>query len=151
MDCYMDRIFVEKMLTVFKPRDNDTAGHVYILQRNADVVKHDNGEITHILLHKVGLTNGVVSTTKGRVSTQIKNNRENYHILAYYRTSFHKYFEYACHRMYQDRRVVKMDSADGKTEWFLCHSNQLLAGILKIRKALYYLYGDKEGWKPENE
>ena len=70
--------------------------------------------------------------------------------MSYFKTSFHKYFEYACHRMYQDRRVVKMDSEDGKTEWFLVEQTQLLHGIDKIRKALYYMYDDKLGWNPDD-
>ena len=54
-----------------------------------------------------------------RVNQQRKANNEQYHIMAYFRTSFHKYFEYACHRYFQDRRVVKCDSKDGGTEWFM--------------------------------
>jgi len=91
-----------------------------------------------------------VNAKRGRVANQSKKNNEQYHVLDYFKTSFHKYFEYACHRMYQDRRVVKMDSEDGKTEWFLVDSEQLLHGINKIRKALYYMYDDKLEWKPEN-
>ena len=33
MDTFMDSNFVEKMLTVFKPRANDSVGYVYIYQR----------------------------------------------------------------------------------------------------------------------
>jgi hypothetical protein len=68
--------------------------------------------------------------------------------LAYFRTSYHKYFEYACHRYFQERRVVKADSKDGGTEWFLVEPSQLLPGIQKIRKALYYMFNDRLGWKP---
>ena len=31
MDCPMERIFVETMLTVYTPRQNDEPGYVYIL------------------------------------------------------------------------------------------------------------------------
>ena len=33
MDNFMDNQFVEKMLTVFKPRPTDKVGYVYVLQR----------------------------------------------------------------------------------------------------------------------
>jgi hypothetical protein len=47
--------------------------------------------------------------------------------------------------------VVKTDSKDGKPkiEWFLIGSDELLEAINKIMKALYYLYDDQRGWKPE--
>ena len=44
---------------------------------------------------------------------------------------------------------MKTDSKDGGTEWFLVEPNNLLCGINKIRKALYYMYGDTLGWKPD--
>ncbi len=56
LNVFIDRQFVEKMLTVFKPRDNDRVGYVYILQRQSDVDRYKSGEISHILLHKIGRT-----------------------------------------------------------------------------------------------
>lgn len=141
----MDSYFVEKMLTIFKPRATDKVGYVYILQRQSDVDRLASGEISHILLHKIGMT---YKEPKLRVKQQSDANKEAYHILAYFRTSFHKYLEYACHRYFQDRRVVKCDSKDGGTEWFMVEPTQLLPGIQKIRKALYYMYNDSQGWKP---
>jgi len=44
-----------------------------------------------------------------------------------------------------------MDSIDGKTEWFLAPLDDIVTGINKIRKALYYMYGDKHGLKAAAE
>lgn len=56
MDNFMDSQFVEKMLTVYKPRPTDKVGYVYVLQRYSDVLRLEKGEISHILLHKIGMT-----------------------------------------------------------------------------------------------
>jgi hypothetical protein len=56
MDCFMDSQFVEKMLTLYKPRPTDGPGYVYILQRQVDVEKKLDEQIDHILLHKIGMT-----------------------------------------------------------------------------------------------
>ena len=122
----MDSEFVTKMLTVYKPRETDGVGYVYILQRQSDVQRKAAGEITHILLHKIGMT---CKDPKIRIKQQRDKNNEDYHVLAYFRTSFHKYMEYACHRYFQERRVVKCDSRDGGTEWFLVEPTQLLPDI----------------------
>jgi hypothetical protein len=47
---------INQVLTRFKPKENDVSGHVYILQRSKDIKKFKQGKITHILLHKVGLS-----------------------------------------------------------------------------------------------
>ena len=148
MDNFMDSQFVEKMLTLYRPRETDKVGYVYILQRQTDVDRQATGEISHILLHKIGMT---YKEPEVRVNQQRRANKEQYHILAHFRSSYHKYFEYACHRYFQDRRVVKCDSKDGGTEWFMADPTQLLPGIQKIRKALYYMYNDTQGWKPKQQ
>jgi len=56
MNCFMDSQFVEKMLTLYKPRATDGPGFVYILQRQSDCDKKRDGEIDHILMHKIGMT-----------------------------------------------------------------------------------------------
>ena len=95
MDCPMERIFVETVLTMYKPRKTDEPGYVYILQRQSDVTRFEDDEIEHILLHKIGCTKNNVHSKSGRVAQQAKANSEEYHVLAYFRTSFHKYLEYA--------------------------------------------------------
>mmetsp|Transcript_12916 Transcript_12916/g.17381 ORF Transcript_12916/g.17381 Transcript_12916/m.17381 type:complete len:108 (+) Transcript_12916:1150-1473(+) len=104
------------MLTLYKPRATDGVGYVYVLQRKTDMLKYREGVIDHILLHKIGMT---CKEPQTRVNQQSRANGEEYHILAWFKSSFHKYFEYACHRYFQDCRVVKCDSKDGGTEWFL--------------------------------
>ena len=56
LTCFMDQEFVEKVLTVFKPRPTDSVGYVYILQRQSDVQRLATGDISHIVLHKIGMT-----------------------------------------------------------------------------------------------
>lgn len=97
MDNFMDNQFVTKMLTVYKPRPTDRDGYVYILQRQSDVDRLKQGEITHILLHKIGMT---YKEPRVRVKQQRDKNGEEYHIMAYFKTSFHKYLEYCCHRYF---------------------------------------------------
>jgi hypothetical protein len=57
--------FVENILTVWKPFES-SPGWVYIYTRQSDVEKLKEGKITHILLHKIGLT---VNLPKDRVKT----------------------------------------------------------------------------------
>lgn len=45
---------------------------------------------------------------------------------------------------------MKCDSKDGGTEWFLIEKSKLLTAVQKIRKALYYMFDDKHGWKPDS-
>ena len=146
-DVFMDQHFIERMLTLYRPRTNDGVGYVYILQRMTDVKKLQEGSIDHILLHKIGMT---CKEPAQRVGQQSRANNEEYRILAWFKTSYHKYFEYACHRYFQDCRVVKCDSKDGGTEWFLIEPSKLLGAVQKIRKALYYMFNDKHGWKPDS-
>lgn len=40
-------------------------------------------------------------------------------MVAVYKTRFFKYLENIAHRYFKENRVVKGDSFDGKTEWFL--------------------------------
>ena len=49
------------------------------------------------MLHKIGMT---YKEPKIRVKQQSDKNGEKYHIMAYFRTSFHKYLEYCCHRYF---------------------------------------------------
>lgn len=96
-NCFIERQFVENMLTLYKPRPTDGVGYLYILQRKSDVQKQRDGAIDHILLHKIGMT---CKEPSKRVSQQSRANSEEYHIFAWFKTSFHKYLEYACHRYF---------------------------------------------------
>lgn len=53
---FIDKQFIDNMLTLYKPRSNDGVGYVYILERMTDVKKLKEGSIDHILLHKIGMT-----------------------------------------------------------------------------------------------
>lgn len=99
MESPFDAECVKTCLTVFKPRTIDEEGWVYVLQRQTDVEKLEKGEITSILLHKIGLTK---KTCKQRVYQQARTNGEEYKIAASFRTSFHKYLEYAAHQMFKN-------------------------------------------------
>lgn len=59
-----------------------------------------------------------------------------------FKSKFHKFVEYALHWMFADNRVVKTDSVDGRTEWFLIDRASLLDGIRKVRKAMTALHKD---------
>jgi hypothetical protein len=53
------------------------------------------------------------------------------------------------HRYWQGKRVVKMDSKDGKTEWFLIGIDELKIGMDKLSQALHYMFNDKLVWNPK--
>lgn len=40
--------------------------------------------------------------------------------------------------------MVRPDIDDGKTEWFLLGSKEILQGVERIRTAMQILFGDKE-------
>ena len=69
-------------------------------------------------------------------------------IFAAYKSKLYKYFEYIAHRYFQQYRVTKGDSIDGKTEWFLVGTKQLMEGILKLRQGLYYIHSDSLVYTP---
>lgn len=61
---HVDNRFVHKFLTVFKPRDNDCEGWIYMYERKADSKKLADGVIADIVLFKVGRT---VKTPQQRI------------------------------------------------------------------------------------
>ena len=97
------------------------------------------------MLFKMGLTKQ--SPPEKRINQQQAKNSEKYTVVKIIKTRFHKYFEYMCHRLFQDQRVVKEDSKDGKTEWFLQTKENLMAGIDKVRQGMHYVYKDDLIWK----
>lgn len=52
------------------------------------------------------------------------------------------------HRFFHQNRVTKTDSKDGKTEWFLLGTPELESGLIKLSKALHYIYKDEFSWIP---
>lgn len=82
MENFIDRNFVTRTLTVYKPRQTDEKGFLYVLQRQSDVEKLRNGEIEHILMHKIGLTKQ--KRVETRVAQQSRANKEQYKILCYF-------------------------------------------------------------------
>lgn len=50
-----DKEFVNSVLLNLKPYDAGP-GYIYVYQRQSDVLKLQSGKITHILLHKIGLS-----------------------------------------------------------------------------------------------
>jgi hypothetical protein len=42
--------------------------------------------------------------------------------------------------------VIKTDSKDGKTEWFLVAIDEIKEAIECIRKAMHYIHKDRLGW-----
>ena len=44
--------------------------------------------------------------------------------------------------MFAENRVVKTDSLDGRTEWFLIDKESLMQGIDKLRQAMKLIYKD---------
>jgi hypothetical protein len=103
-----------------------------------------NNKITHILLHKIGLTK---NSPEKRVHTQELKNGESYQILKFYATKYYKYVEMVAHRLFKDHRVQKTDSRDGNTEWFLIGQEELLKGMDGLAKAMHFVYGDQTIWK----
>ena len=91
-------------------------GSIYVYERDEDRKKLNRDELQQIMLFKVGRT---IKTPQSRVGHQAVANGESYTIRETFKTKFNKFVEYAVHRMFQDQRVVKTDSCDGKTEWFL--------------------------------
>lgn len=89
-----------------------------------------SGKIEEIILYKVGRT---VKKPSERVGNQENANGEKYFILESFKSKFHKFVEYALHWLFQDQRVVKTDSVDGKTEWFLIDKPSLMVGVNKVR------------------
>ena len=135
----MDSRFVEKFLTVFKPRDNDCEGWLYVYERDLDRKNVIEGKITDVILFKVGRT---VKTPQSRVGQQEISNGESYHVVLSFKSKFHKFVEYAIHWMFAENRVVKTDSLDGRTEWFLIDKESLMQGIDKLRQAMKLIYKD---------
>ena len=99
----------------------------------------ENGIISTILLHKIGRTK---NEPKKRVKVQSYTNGEEYDIAETYHTQYNSFVEFVIHRYFQDCRVTKTDSKDGKTEWFLAPFEVIKEGIEKIRKAMYYIHKD---------
>ncbi len=46
--------------------------------------------------------------------------------------------------------MTKTDSKNVKTIWFLVAIDEIKEAIECIRKAMFYFYNDKLGWKPLN-
>ena len=97
------------------------------------------------MLHKIGLTE---KTVEKRVGQQEKANNEKYTVIKTFKTVNFKWLEMAAHRYFKPQRVIKEDSKDGKTEWFLVATERLLRGMEKIAMFLHYAHGDKLVWQP---
>ena len=98
-----------------------------------------NNIIAQILLHKIGRTK---NEPHKRVNVQAYTNGEDYDIAEIYHTEYNSFVEFVIHRYFQDCRVTKTDSKDGKTEWFLAPLEVIKEGINKIRMAMYYIHND---------
>ena len=72
-------------------------GYIYIYQRTSDVEKVQSKRISHILLHKIGLSKNYPTT---RVQQQEKKNKEKYSILRFFESKYFKYVEMAAHRLF---------------------------------------------------
>ena len=140
-----DKWFYQHVMLTLRPYECKSDGFVYIYQRESDVKKLEDGEIKGILLHKIGSTK---KSAESRVGQQQKTNKEPYVVVAAYKSKLYKYFEYIAHRYFQQFRVTKGDSIDGKTEWFLVDTQSLMEGMLKLRKGLYYIHSDTLVYSP---
>lgn len=76
-----DQNFCHNVLCSLKPFESEKIGWVYIYQREQDVKNFEAGKLTHILLHKIGLT---FKSPESRVALQEKANGEKYVILKTY-------------------------------------------------------------------
>jgi hypothetical protein len=131
--------FVFRFMTVFKPRENDCEGWIYVYERDSDRNKLQQGQIKDIILYKVGRT---VRTPLSRVGLQEQANGENYNVIESFKSKYHKFVEYAIHWMFAESRVVNTDSIDGKTEWFLIDRASLMEGIKKVRRSMTLMHKD---------
>ena len=97
-----DMPWVNDTLLTMKPYDSDHIGYVYVYQRRKDIDNLAKNKITHILLHKIGLTK---NSPQARVHTQELKNGESYKILKFYETRFYKYVEMVAHRFFKNQRI----------------------------------------------
>ena len=86
-------------MLVFKPKETDCTGWIYVYEREEDEKRLIKNKIGEILLYKVGRT---IKNPESRVGQQALTNGESYTIVQSFKTNYYKFVEYAVHRMFQD-------------------------------------------------
>lgn len=74
----LDKEFIEEFLTVVKPHQTDCFGFVYIYRMEDEEQHYNDKLISHIMLHKIGLS----LDPRKRVKIQEKNNNQRYTLCA---------------------------------------------------------------------